>query len=322
MSNIRNNAAGAIALSLATFAVFGTASAENKPLGIPAATTQANEQITDKRPVITDQSIGFGAYDPYGDFGGDSRVKIEHLFLPWEDVDLSTLSLADDYAAQRGRTLLITVEPWSWSVDWRVSTEQLLNGILGGKYDANMASVCSAAAGLKSPVIIRWAQEMDETDNQFTWAHWKPESYVAAYQRMVTVCREHLKTAKYMWSPKGTPELAKFYPGDDYVDIVGLSAFGYEKYDVDHYGKGRTFAEALEPGYRLAARYGKPIMVAELGYEGDLAYVKSWAETVTQKHAEFPLLTDVVYFNDREIYPWPDGYGRPDWRVVPGQATN
>jgi len=24
----------------------------------------------------------------------------------------------------------------------------------------------------------------------------------------------------------------------------------------------------------------------------------------------------VVYFNDREIYDWPQGYGRPDWRVV------
>ena len=41
----------------------------------------------------------------------DANAKIEHLFLPWEDVDLSTLSMADDYAAQRGRTLLISRTP-------------------------------------------------------------------------------------------------------------------------------------------------------------------------------------------------------------------
>jgi beta-mannanase len=171
-------------------------------------------------------------------------------------------------------------------------------------------------------VIIRWAQEMDETDNQFTWAHWSPEGYVAAYRRMVTVCREHLKSARYMWSPKGNANLAKFYPGDDYVDIVGLSVFGYQKYDRDRFGKDRTFTEALEPGYQLAQSFKKPIMVAELGYEGDQAYVTNWAQNVARKHSEFPQLTAVVYFNDREVYPWPGGYGRPNWRVVPDRTTN
>lgn len=322
MKTFTRKAVRVTAFSLGILALSGAVLAANFPLGVPAAGTPANEQVTDKRPIITETSIDFGAYDPHGDFGSDKNVNIEHLFLPWEDVDLSTLSIADEYALQRKRTLLITVEPWSWSVDWRVSSDQLLNGILSGRYDTNMASVCSAAAALKSPVIIRWAQEMDETDNQFSWAHWKPESYIAAYRRMVGVCREHLKTAKFMWSPKGNPALTNFYPGDDDVDIVGLSVFGYQKYDRDHFGKDRTFMEALEPGYRLAESFGKPIMVAELGYEGDQTYVTNWAENVAQTHPEFPHLTAVVYFNDREIYPWPNGYGRPNWRVVAGPVTN
>ncbi|MGZ7244466.1 hypothetical protein ACXWOQ_10255, partial [Streptococcus pyogenes] len=73
----------------------------------------------DKRPVITPQSITFGAYDPHGDFTNDPNSRIEHLFLPWEDVDLTSLSAADAYAQERGRELLITVEPWSWARDWR-----------------------------------------------------------------------------------------------------------------------------------------------------------------------------------------------------------
>lgn len=294
----------------------GTVLAANMPRGIPEPNSPTMATPSDKRPVLTENSVDFGAYDPHGDFGTPGSSKIEHLFLPWEDVDLSTLTLADDYAQARGRSLMITIEPWSWSPEWRVTEGELLRSILSGERDENMARVCSAAAALKSPVIIRWGQEMDETDNQFSWSHWRGEDFKAAYRRVVNVCRSHLKNAKFMWSPKGNEGLEAFYPGDDVVDIVGLSVFGYQHYDQGTTGRDQTFAERLAPGYGRVMNYGKPIMVAELGYEGGGSYVASWAATVAERHAEFPQLTAVVYFNDREIYDWPQGYGRPDWRVV------
>ena len=75
------------------------------------------------------------------------------------------------------------------------------------------------------------------------------------------------------------------------------------------------FAEILAPGYQLAEKFGKPIMVAELGYEGDQDYVTRWAETVAKPDPQFPKLSAIVYFNDREVYAWPDNYGFPNWRV-------
>lgn len=316
-----NKTRTAIAVSFATLVLTGTVLAASIPRGIPTNQKPNMGQVTDKRPIIGPDSVTFGAYDPHSDFSNDPNSKIEHLFLPWEDVDLSSLSIADDYAQKRGRKLLITVEPWSWSLDWRSSPDELLKGILAGRYDGNMAAVCTTAAGLKSDVTIRWAQEMDETDNQFTWAHWAPASYAAAYRRIVTVCREHNKSAKYMWSPKGEPGLTAFYPGNDVVDIVGLSVFGLQQYDKDHFGVEQTFAQSLAPKYRLVQGFGKPIMVAELGYEGDSEYVSNWAENAAKRYPEFPDLTAVVYFNDKEVYPWPRPYGLPNWRVV-RDATN
>lgn len=313
---ILSNIAKATMLSVATLALSQAALGQSIPLGIPSGAGQTMPQGLDKRPVVTDASIDVGAYDPHGDFTRDARIKIEHLFLPWEDVELATLAIADDYARERGRTVLISVEPWSWSVDWRVTPEELLQGILAGRYDANMAAVCQAANGMESPVIIRWAQEMDETDAQFSWAQWPAESYVAAFRRVVTECRKHLTNARYMWSPKGNTDLQEFYPGDDYVDLIGLSVFGLQEYDRGNFGKDRTFAEALERGYELTLGYQKPIWVAELGYEGDEDYVRRWAQDAANSGDEFPNLAAVVYFNDREVYPWPEPYGLPDWRVV------
>lgn len=313
---LMSKTAKAIAVSLGALMLSGAGLAANSIAGATGATS-----IVDKRPLTDASSIAVGAYDPHGDFSADRNVAYEHLFLPWEDIDLSSLAVADQYAAERGRGLIITVEPWSWSVDRRQSSGKLLKGILAGKYDANMGAICSASAALKSPVIIRWAQEMDETDNQFTWAKWAPSDYVSAYRRMVTECRRTNTTAHYMWSPKGNASLAEFYPGDAFVDVVGLTVFGLQQYDLDKFGHERSFAEALSPGYHRVEQFGKPVMVAELGYEGDRDYVRKWAETVAKPNAEFPRLTAVVYFNDREVYPWPDHYGLPDWRVT-SVATN
>ena len=317
-----NRIVKAIAFSIGTILASGTVLAATSHEGIAPSVPAQSNTPSDKRPVITTSSIGFGAYDPHGQFSNDASTGIEHLFLPWEDVDLATLALADDYATARGRALLITVEPWSWDRDWRLSPEELYSGVVGGRYDANIAALCSEVAKLRSPVTIRFAQEMDEEDNQFTWAQWSGPQYIKVFRRFVMECREQLPTARIMWSPKGKDGLHRYYPGSDVVDLIGLSVFGYQPYDRAEAGRDLTFAERLAPGYNLVKDFGKPIMVAELGYEGDETYVRSWAEEVTKPQSEFPELTAVVYFNDREVYPWPNGFGLPDWRVVRDTATN
>ena len=322
MKTVRKNTSRVLALSLVMLALSGAVLAANTPRGIPAPGTPTADQLTDKRPIFTETSIDFGAYDPHGDFGNDPHVKFEHLFLPWEDVDLSTLAIADEYALQRGRSLLITVEPWSWSVDGRVTPEQLLDGILGGRYDAYMASVCTSAASLKSPVIIRWGQEMEDRSGRFSWADWPPQDYIKAYRKVADQFRKDRPTVQIMWSPKGQEDLEKYYPGDDYVDVIGLSVIGLQDYDMREYGAPRTFTEALKPGYERVAPFRKPIWVAELGYEGDANYMQPWIQAATAKNDQFPDLKEVIYFNDRDVIGWPFGLGRPNWRVTTGSGVN
>nr|WP_319496143.1 glycosyl hydrolase [uncultured Cohaesibacter sp.] len=287
-------------------------------LGFTTAKLSAMETPTanGKGPVVnTGTPIELGSYDPYGTFKDDRVVKIEHLFLPWEDVELKSMFEADAYAQQRGRDLLITVEPWSWSQDWRLMPVDLRNAILNGSYDPNMRAICKIAGELKSNVTIRWGQEMEDQDGRFTWSGWRPDDYIKAYRRMVDLCRKEAPKAKYMWSPKGLEGLQAYYPGDNYADSIGLSVFGLQKYDNDKFGRDRTFAELLKPGYDLTVPFNKPIVVAELGYVGKQAYVDNWKQTVTEVEADFPELNAVVYFNDKEVHPWPEGYGRPDWRI-------
>lgn len=316
-----------LATTVSAFLIFfGTSDAVRQANSQEATTAApvetASLTVTDKRPIVHPGQVKFGAYDPHGDFSEQKDVTTEHLFLPWEDVDLATLGVADAYAQARGRTLLITVEPWSWDVNWRVTSDELRQRVLRGEYDAAMTAIAVEIAKLKSPVIVRWGQEMEDTNGRFSWAGWAPQDYITAYKRMMDIVRKEAPGIKIMWSPKGMTGLNAYYPGDDYADLVGLSVFGLEGYDERAYGAPRTFSEALKQGYDLVSGYDKPIWVAELGYEGSETYMKPWIETVTLNQEEFPKLTDVVYFNDRDVHSWPFDLGRPNWRVVEGEQTN
>ncbi|MBL3607348.1 glycoside hydrolase family 26 protein [Rhodovulum sulfidophilum] len=257
----------------------------------------------------------FGVYDPDGAFADDPEVSIEHLFLPWEDVYLPSLIDADAYARARGRSVLATIEPWTWNRSERNTPDMLQEGIASGDYDRYMASICAVLNLFESPVTVRWAQEMEDDSGQFIWAGWDPATYKAAYRRMVDICRETAPEVAYMWSPLGEEGLEAYYPGDDYVDIVGLSVFGLQPWETAILGEEQSFRSILAPRYARVAAFGKPVVVAELGYSGQEDYVAKWTSEVRQIFPEFPNLVAVIYFNQIEVYPWPDGYGLPDWKV-------
>lgn len=260
-------------------------------------------------------TVPFGAYDPGGDFTDDPVPVIEHLFLPWEDVYLPSLNDADAYALERGRALLVTLEPWTWSRSERNTAQYLRAGIAEGTYDQNMRDICTVIGGLKSSVTLRWAHEMDDESGQFIWAGWQPKDYIDAFHRMIGICREVAPNVRVMWSPLGDEGMEVYYPGDDYVDIVGISVFGLQQWDQDKFGRDRSYNDVMEPRYRRAAAFGKPVVVAELGYSGDQAYVDSWENSVRVARPDLQNLVGVVYFDQREVYPWPESYGLPDWRI-------
>ncbi|MFO1176248.1 MAG: glycosyl hydrolase [Paracoccaceae bacterium] len=260
--------------------------------------------------------VPFGAYDPGGDFADDKVPVIEHLFLPWEDVYLPSLNEADSYALARHRALLVTLEPWTWSRSERNTAQHLRAGIANGEYDQNMEDICGVMGKLKSPVTLRWAHEMEDKSGQFIWAGWKPADYISAFRRMITICRKAAPNIRVMWSPLGDEGMEAYYPGNDYVDIVGISVFGLQAWDQAKFGHDRSYLEVFGPKYARAAQFGKPVVVAELGYSGSQAYVDSWENAVRVTRPAYPNLVGVVYFDQREVYPWPENFGLPDWRLA------
>jgi beta-mannanase len=260
-------------------------------------------------------ALQFGVYDPEQQFANSDRIGIEHIFIAWLPRDIARLRSASEYAASKNRWLMVTVEPWPAHGRTR---ETLFSDITDGTYDADIENVASTLSGLGRPVFIRWGHEMEDVTGRYPWASQDAAGYIKAYRYFVDHCRlwSHGRF-HFVWSPKGRQAMSAYYPGGDYVDYVGVSLYGIERWDIDHSGKPHSFNEHFRWVYSFASVYNKPVMIAELGVTGDPAYRQLWLSQVAGAANAFPQLRIVVYFNAVEPDSWPNGYGAPDWRINP-----
>jgi cellulose synthase (UDP-forming) len=264
-------------------------------------------------------TVQLGVYDWNDTFGDEDYVAIEHEFVSWLD-DLSG-PLADfaRYARQRNRWPMVTVEPWS---DGREGSSTLLGAVNGGLYDQEIARSCKALAAIRVPIFVRWGHEMETPTGRYPWADFDSGAYVKAYQRFVEICRRHGKEFYYVWSPRGDDGLHRYYPGLEYVDIIGLSLYSYAAYELDYFGRIRSFAENLSERYDRVRDYKKTVMIAELGVDGTMEYRRQWlADGLAQLHG-FPLVHSIVYFNAPDSpEAWGEDWPKPDWSIDPRVFT-
>lgn len=286
--------------------------------GVPAIPGQAQsaEQAETISAKPSQSRLPLGIYDPDKRFKRKKKMSYEHLFVDWTDWHVIWLRKKVRYATRRGREILMTVEPWAEGAS-SSNGDTLFGDILNGDYDTHIASVCAEVALIEGRPLVRWGHEMEEVTGRYPWAREDSAGYIAAFRHFVTQCRAIAPKARFIWSPLGHKPLDNYYPGDGYVDLVGLPIYSYQKADRKWYGRDRTFKEAVAEKYNRVTHFEKPVILAELGVEGSRRYEKRWLKRLKTAGTKFPLLEVMLYFNMREKAAWPDGLGKPDWRVKP-----
>ncbi len=268
------------------------------------------------------EHVAFGVYDPGGGFARDEQPAIEHVFVFWQALDLRDFRRRLDQARARGRIMMVTVEPFTRAPNWRDGGERLFQDILRGGFRQEISTICGALGDFGGRVLVRWGHEMENPTGRYPWARRDARGYQAAFRHFVDQCRSFAPEARYVWSPIGERNMGAYYPGSAHVDFVGTSLWGLQAYDARFHGGARDFPATFREKYDRAARFGKPVIIAELGVSGDNAYRENWLRSLfeTVAHADrFRALRAVVYFNDREPHYWPFDLGSPDWRVTPAQ---
>ena len=246
--------------------------------------------------------------------------------------------LADDqrkvaeFEALVGRRLDIDMRYHGWSTAWPTAMEKWdvsegripmvtwgspaggpsLVEITNGSQDGWLAARAQATREWGKPVFLRPLWEMNGN-----WSSWDgvhnghaPSLYIAAWRRIHDIfAHEGADNVIWVWAPNVTDVPAEgwnhwtnYYPGDAYVDWVGMD--GYNWGTTIQWHRWQGFAAIFGPLYASYAGR-KPMMVAETASAEVGGSKARWINAAdTALRTRFPAIKAFVWFNSNKETDW------------------
>lgn len=149
----------------------------------------------------------------------------------------------------------------------------LLPAVAQGKYDqyfAAFAKLLNSSGRANSIVRLGW--EFNGT--WYAWSAFDPATYKAAFRHVVTVLRKQDPSVLIDWdgnlgtSQCGHNPFTTLYPGNRYVDIVGVDTFDLKWSKISSLKAFASWTNrpfGLNSWYRFATQHKKPLSVPEWG---------------------------------------------------------
>lgn len=180
--------------------------------------------------------------------------------------------------------------------------------ILNGERDEVLYAYAKDIVRFGHPVFMRPFNEMNgEWCNYSSYRLSRdPDLYIRLYRYVYDIFEKcGAKNLIWIWNPNEVSyptfkwnDMMMYYPGDRYVDVVGLS--GYNTGTGISFERWRSMEEIYDGYYEHMASFGKPMMITEFGCAsagGDkLQWVKDMFEVFPRK---YPLIRGAIWLHER-----------------------
>lgn len=253
-----------------------------------------------------------GAYD-LEDQLNDRALDVEMDYFDWVKYDAIGTFIYG--TAEQGRIPVVSLEPWTTTSG---QLENVLHDTSAGLNDEIIRNVAKTIkASTQQQVLVRWAQEPELT-GLYPWSLQDPAPYIDSFRRMHRIFAEQgVTNAVWVWSPAGNGNALDYYPGEGYVDLVGITVLENRDWNLKNgLPEASRFDQLFGEKYRTVAAAGKPVIIAELGVSGPRTFQKTWLDAAFAAMPNYPALHGVIYFDAINA---PNGWSgdRPDWRIDP-----
>lgn len=255
---------------------------------------------------IAHPDVPFESFEPVERFLQEDEPAFILYFQDWASSTITTSEL--DRIADAGHIPVITWEPHDFSVPF--TTEVIdLEQIPAGTFDEFLVESFNQIREHDGVVYLRFAHEFNLGADWYPWSVGvngnTAEHFVAAWQHIVDTARAvDANNIRWVWAPNATNFLAQgvlheAYPGDGYVDVVGIS--GYLESSIRDFDT--RFGGTIE---EIRSFTQRPILIAETAVD---------ARTPDRDRVVCEFIGDMQESGDVVGFVWFDRVSRRDWRI-------
>ncbi len=244
-----------------------------------------------------------------------AQPSLLHLYASTQD---SHPQVHLDTIRQLRATPVLSLEPWNPQVG-PYQPAFTLSSIVTGQHDSDLQRWAAELGLWGDPVLLRFAQEMNGT-----WYPWSvglygntAAEYRAAWVRMHRIVSARAPNVEFVWTPnvltEGTRDFADCYPGDQFVDYLGLDGYNWGDTPGHQWqSPERLFSASVATLRRLNA--ARPIVLTEVGCAdgADPGHKARWISEFFEVVMGNPDVTGFLWFQtDKER----------DWRINSTRAS-
>jgi len=231
----------------------------------------------DKNLVTHPDKVLFGVYDNETKENFESIIALEdslhttfpliHIFCAWGSKPEEKFPVEQvRNIIELGSMPVITWEPWlnDFKTDdipgLRSADMRDKNGmrdVADGMYDSYIKQWATAAKKVDRMIFLRLGHEMNDFF-RYPWGpqNNSPKDFIMAWRHVHDLfAKEGVNNIIWVWSPHPAYEFKTFYPGDAYVDYVGVGVLNYGT--IAPWSKWWSFKEIFGNHYELLTSYKK-----------------------------------------------------------------
>ncbi len=172
------------------------------------------------------------------------------------------------------------------------------------KDDAYLHEFAKEAKASGIPVFLRFGGEMNGN-----WVPWgmQPELYIAKFRLVHDILAKEAPNVAMVWAPNFFPwdNMASFYPGDAYVDWVGVSCYTTLTFTQES-KESKLKTNPIDLLSHIVAEYGdrKPIMIVEgaVSYTAELEPKVDYTQWAANNLKRFYAFIPRVYPEVKAMY--------------------
>lgn len=218
-------------------------------------------------------------------------------FLPKDVIDAVTL---------RNSTLFIFWNAMDYSKDESQQSEFYFKEILSGQWDSYIEAFKNDVKNHNGKVVIVPFEEMNGE-----WTYWNgtdkrygsKQEYLETYRYLRDKFRD-ADNVSFAWvvNNESVPDTAdnaieNYYPGDKYVDLIGINAFNFDE-------PWRSFDELVSTSTKILSSYNKPMIITSTASAEGLEKSK-WIDILFEsKYFKNDTLDGFIWFNENKEKNW------------------